>query len=172
MKITKLLLIGLAAISFSCSDDEDFVATSEAMAGDWVITALDYKGTTTTTAEGVSLKADFTGTGKDMDLITSFDVSPNTVTSEGSYTIVLTTNFMGQSTTEELEMNETVANGTWTLNGNTLTVTNDDYGDQTATILEQTPTTLKLKADVTESESDAGITVATKIEAIYTFTKQ
>ena len=78
---------------------------------------------------------------------------------------------MGQSTTEEYEMDETETDGTWTLNGNTLTVTSD-FGPQTATILEQTSTALKLKAEVSENQSDQGITVSTKIEAIYTFAKQ
>jgi hypothetical protein len=171
MKITKLLLLSLAVIFLSCSEDEDPIPTSEGMVGDWAITALDYKGTTTTTAQGVSIKADFTGTGKDMDLITTFNSNPNTVTSEGSYTIVLKTTSMGQSTTDEYEMDETVTDGTWTLNGKTLTVTSD-FGPQTATILEQTSTTLKLKAEVSENQSDQGITVSSKIEAIYTFTKQ
>jgi hypothetical protein len=171
MKITKFLLLSLAVIFLSCSEDEDPIPTSEGMVGHWAITALDYKGTTTTTAQGVSIKADFTGTGKDMDLITTFNSNPNTVTSEGSYTIVLKTTSMGQSTTDEYEMDETVTDGTWTLNGKTLTVTSD-FGPQTATILEQTSTTLKLKAEVSENQSDQGITVSSKIEAIYTFTKQ
>ena len=171
MKITKFFLLSLAVIFLSCSEDEDVKPTIEGMVGQWAITALDYKGTTTTTAQGTSIKAGFTGTGKNMDLITTFGASPNTVTSEGSYTIVLKTTYMGQSMTEEYETDETVTDGTWDLNGNTLTVTND-FGTETATVLEQTSTTLKLKAEVSESESDQGITVSTKIEAIYTFTKQ
>jgi hypothetical protein len=171
MKITKFLLLSLAVIFLSCSEDEDPIPTSEGMVGDWAIVALDYKGTTTTTAQGVSVKVDFTGTGKDMDLITTFNSNPNTVTSEGSYTIVLKTTYMGQTTTEEYETDETITDGTWTLNGKTLTVTSD-FGPQTATILEQTSTTLKFKAEVSENETDQGITVSTKIEAIYTFTKQ
>ena len=85
------------------------------------------------------------------------------------HAIVLKTTYLGQSTTEEYEMDETVTDGTSTLNGNTLTVTSD-FGAETATILEQTSTTtLKLKAEVSENENDQGITVSTKIEAIYTF---
>lgn len=171
MKITKLFLLSLAVIFLSCNEDEDIKPTSEGMVGQWAITALDYKGTTTTTAQGTSIKADFTGTGKNMDLITTFGASPNTVTSEGSYTIVLKTTYMGQTMTDEYETDETVTDGTWTLNGKTLTVTND-FGTETATILEQTSTTLKLKAEVSETESDQGITVSTKVEAIYTFIKQ
>ena len=99
MKITKFLLLSLTLIFLSCSEDEESIPTSEGMVGDWAITALDYKGTTTTTAQGASIKMDFTGTGKDMDLITTFNSNPNTVTSEGSYTIVLKTTYMGQTTT-------------------------------------------------------------------------
>jgi len=68
---------------------------------------------------------------------------------------LLKTTSMGQSTTEEYEMDETVTDGTWTLNGNTLTVTSD-FGPQTATILEQTSTALKLKAEDSENQSDQG----------------
>ena len=171
MKITKLFLLSLAVIFLSCNEDEDVKPTNEGMLGKWAATSLDYKGTTTTTAQGVSTKVDFTGTGKDMDLTTTFEANPNTVTSEGSYIIVLKTTYMGQSTTDEYEVNDSIMDGTWTLNGNTLTVTSD-LGSQTATILEQTGTTLKFKAEVTESESDQGITMVSKIEAIYTFTKQ
>jgi hypothetical protein len=171
MKITKFLLLSLAVIFLACSEDDDPKPTSEAMVGNWAITALEYKGTTTTTAQGATIKADFTGTGKDMDLITHFKANPNTVTSEGSYTIVLKTTYMGQSMTEEVPMEEVVTDGTWKLNGSTLTVTND-FGAQDATIVEQTSTTLKLKINVSDSETDQGITVATKVEAVYTFTKQ
>ena len=78
---------------------------------------------------------------------------------------------MGQTETEEYDMDETIPPGNWTLNGKVLTVTNGAES-QTATILEQTATTLKLKSEVNESETDQGMTVAVKIEAIYTFTKQ
>jgi hypothetical protein len=172
MKITKLLLLCLAVVFLSCSEDEDFVPTKEGMVGNWAATSLDYKGTTTTTVQGVSTKVDFTGTGKNMDLITTFNSTPNTVTSEGSYIIVLKTTYMGQTTTNEYEVNDSVMDGNWTLNGKTLTITSDQGGTQTATILEQTSTTLKLKAEVSESESDQGVTVSTKIEATYSFTKQ
>jgi hypothetical protein len=171
MKITKLLLLSLVVIFFSCSEDEDPKPTTEGMVGAWAITALDYKGTTTTSAEGLSMKAEFTGTGKDMNLITTFGANPNIVTSQGSYTIVLTTNMMGQTETQEYPFEEVVTDGTWSLNGNTLTITND-FDSQTATIVEQNSTTLKVRIDVDETESDQGITVSTKVQATYTFTKQ
>ena len=170
MKITKVLLFCLAIIFLSCSEDEDPMPTSQAMVGEWAISSLDYKGSTTTSYEGASLTANFTGTGKDMDLTTIFSENPNTVTSAGSYTIVLTTSMMGQTTTDEMTMEEVVTDGTWTLNGRDLTITNN-LGSQTATIVEQTSTKLRIRLDVDQSESDQGITVTTKVQATYTFTK-
>lgn len=171
MKITKLLLLSVAVILFSCGDDEEFKATSQAMVGSWQITAVEYNGTSTTTAQGTSIRADFSGTGKDMNLTTTFNANPNTVTSQGSYTIVLKTTMAGQTQTEEYTMDEVVTNGTWTLEGNTLTISDPD-GSEKATIVEQNSTTLRLKMDVSESETDQGITVATKIQATYTFKKK
>jgi hypothetical protein len=170
MKIAKFFLLSLAVVFLSCSEDEDPKPTSEGMVGTWAITGVDYKGTSTTTVDGTSIKANFTGTGKDMDLTTTFSTNPNVVTSEGSYTITLTTTYMGQTTTEDYPFEEVVTDGTWTLNGNTLTIT-DDFGPQSATIVEQSSTRLKLKLNVSESETDQGVTYSTNVEATYTFAK-
>lgn len=171
MKITKLFLIGIAALLFSCSEDEDPVPTSERMVGAWSLTAIDYKGTSTTTGSGVSLKADFTGTGKDYNYTTTFAANPNTVVNNGSYTIVLTTKLAGQSQTEEYEVEDISSDGSWTLSGKTLTMISDDE-TQAATITEQSATTLKLKIEYNETETDMGITVATKMTATMTYKKK
>ena len=171
MKITKLLLLSVAVVLFSCNEDDDPKPNADGLVGTWAITALDYQGTTTTTMESLSIEANFTGTGKDMDLTTTFNSDPNTVTNEGSYTIVLTTTIMGQSSTQEIIMDGVVTEGTWAVNGNTMTVTTSD-GPQDATIVEQTATTLKLKVEISESESAQGMTVTTDIVGTYTFKKQ
>ena len=171
MKTAKILMFSLAVIFLSCNEDEDPMPTKAGMVGQWVITALEYRGTTTATVDSVTTKTEFTGTAKDMDLITDFEENPNTVTSEGRYTIVLKSTRKGQTTVYEYEMNETVTNGTWTLNGKTLTVTND-LGAQTATILNQTSSTLTLKVEVSQDASAYGVAVSNTFQAIYTFTKQ
>ena len=170
MKIVKLLLLSLTVIFLSCSEEEDPLPTSQGMIGTWTITALEYKGSTTTSFEGGSLKADFTGSGKDMTLTTTFSESPNTVVSAGSYTIVLKTTMMGQTSTDEVTMYEVLTDGTWALNGRDLTVTNDGFS-QKATIVEQNSTNLKIKFDTTQSQSDQGITVTTNVQGVYTFKK-
>lgn len=171
MKIAKVFLLSLAVIFLSCSDDDDPQPTSQGMVGTWAITAVDYKGTSTTTAQGTSIKADYTGTGKDMNVTTTFSENPNTVVSEGSYIIVLKTTMMGQTSTDEYPFDEVVTDGTWALTGNTLTITGAD-GPQQATILEQTSTALKMRMDVKESVTSQGITVSTDIQITYTFRKK
>jgi uncharacterized glyoxalase superfamily protein PhnB len=171
MKITKLLLLSIAVIFYSCGDDEDPKPTSEKMVGTWAITALDYKGSATSTNGGTTLTADLSGTGKNMNITTTFGANPNTVTSQGSYTIVMKTTFMGQTETAEENFYDIFLDGTWTLNGNTLSIT-DNNGTEKATIVEQTNTTLKLKLEVNETETFQGTTITTKTVANYTLTKK
>jgi hypothetical protein len=171
MKITKLLLLCVAVILFSCSDDDDPKPTTQGMIGAWSVTAVDYKGTTTTTAQGASIKADFTGTGKNMNLTVTFKETPKVVTNEGSYSIDLKTTIMGQTSTDQYDFDEVFTNGTWALDGNTLTITSSN-GTEKATIVEQSSTILKLKVDTTETETDQGMTVTTNIQINYTFKKK
>ncbi len=172
MKITKLLFLAISILLLSCSEDEDPLPTEEGMLGTWIITDLTYSGSTTTTVAGISpIKADFTGFGKDMDLTTTFNADPNTVTSEGSYTIEITTTVLGMSETEEVEFEEAIMDGTWELNGKTLTVTNPG-GTQEGTIVSQTSTSMKIKVSIDQTESGAGYTVRTRVNGTYTFVKQ
>src|SRR5688572_26303703 len=107
MKITKLFLLVIAfIILFSCDKEEDFKATSQGMLGAWAVSAVDYKGSITMSGQGGSLREDYSGTGKDMNLTTTFNENPNSVTSQGSYTIVLKSTVMGQSETEEYYFDE------------------------------------------------------------------
>lgn len=170
MKIAKLLFFSIAVILFSCSEDEDPLPTNEGMIGTWSVTGINYKGTTTTTGSGINLKADFTGTGKEMDFTTTFNDDPNFVTSEGSYVIELKTTMMGQTTTEDYPLDEVFTDGTWSLNGRTLSVTSGGE-TQEGTITKQTANTLEVRINLNESESDSGITVTTKLQAVYTFEK-
>src|SRR5690349_21529334 len=118
MKIIKLFFLGIAVLFFSCgSDDEAPLPAIEGMVGTWNVTAIDYSGTTTTSAAGQSIKATFTGKGKDIDYTTTFSVEPNEVVSNGDYVIELKTTVMGQTTTEDYYFDEVLMDGTWELEG-------------------------------------------------------
>lgn len=172
MKITKLLLIGLAVIFFACSEDDDPKPTREGLLGGWTVTAVDYAGTTTTTVQGISAKSDFTGKGKDMAMSINFNDNPATFTSAGSYTVTLTSTTAGQTVTQDYPFEGFMINGTWALDGSTLTITNGTGTTQKATIVEQTSTTLKMKWDYDYTMSQQGATVVMKVKGTYAFTKK
>lgn len=171
MKNTKLLLLSLAVLLFSCSEEDD-PKPVDGLIGAWSVTALDYQGTTITTVMATSIISTFTGVAKNMDMTVTFNQNPNTVTSEGSYTIALTTITLGQSITEDFTFNDFIADGTWTVNDKTLTVTNAGVA-QEATIVSQTSTTLVLAVETEQSQDLAGVgSVVTSIEGVYTLTKK
>ncbi|MBL0744218.1 DUF5004 domain-containing protein [Chryseolinea lacunae] len=165
MKTTKHLAIVLATILFSCSKDNDPTPTVEDITGSWAATAIDYTGTTT--VAGSPFKTDFTGKGKDMDLTVTLNKNPATFSSSGDYTIALTSVVLGQSTTQDYPFQGFLANGTWTLDGNTLTVTSAQ-GVQHATIVEQTATTLKINWDYVLAQGPASM----DIHGTYAFKKK
>jgi len=171
MKNPKLLLLSLAVLLFSCSEEDD-PKPVDGLIGAWSVTALDYQGTTITTVMATSIISTFTGVAKNMDMTVTFNQNPNTVTSEGSYTIALTTITLGQSITEDFTFNDFIADGTWTVNDKTLTVTNAGVA-QEATIVSQTSTTLVLAVETEQSQDLAGVgSVVTSIEGVYTLTKK
>jgi len=173
MKITKLFALSIAVLLFSCGeDDEPKLPTVEGMVATWNVTNIDYSGTTTTSYAGQTATANFTGVGKDMDYTITFSTSPNTVVSEGGYTIELTTTVAGQSTTEDYEFDEAFMDGTWELNGKTLTITSDGES-QEGTVTKQTDDVLHVTVNVDETttDTDFGYTIRTKVKAVYKFEK-
>jgi len=167
---TKLLLLSFAVILFSCSKDDDPMPTSDGLLGTWSLTSLTYSGMTTTSASGMTIDADFTGRGKDMDFTTTFQANPNTVTSSGSYTIELTTTVMGSSTTDDYEFDEALSDGTWELKGNKLIITSGS-DSQEGIITNQTSTSLEVTVDIDQTEHGPGYTVTQEVHAVYTFSK-
>jgi hypothetical protein len=171
MKITKLFILALAVVFLACKDDEDPLPTAAGLLGDWSLTALTYEGSTTTTVAGISITSEFVGVGKDFDLTVLFEENPNTVLSVGSYTIELTTTIAGVSETENITFTDFIQDGTWTLNGKTLTVTSSGETEE-ATIISQTSTTMILEVKLEETETIPGVgSVAINLQGVYTLTK-
>jgi hypothetical protein len=172
MKIAKLFLLGLAVILFSCGKDDDPAPTADGLIGAWSITALEYGGSTITTVSGITITSDFTGVGKDMNMTVTFNQNPNTVTSQGSYTIALTTVTLGQSLTEDVMFNGFFGDGTWVLKDKTLTVTSAGVA-QEATIISQTSTKLVIAIDTEQTQDLGGAgSIVTKVKGSYTLTKK
>lgn len=136
-----------------------------------MVTGIDYEGTSTTSMQGIEMEMDFTGKGKDMDLVVTFNESPATYKSEGDYTISLTYTMQGQKFTQDVYFEGLLADGTWNLDGKTLTV-DGPGGMQKGTIIELTSTTFKMEYDFIKSVSLQGGISVMDIHGTYTFKKK
>jgi hypothetical protein len=172
MKIANLFLFSLAVLLFSCGKDDDPVPTADGLIGVWTVTAMEYGGSTITTVSGIKITADFTGAAKDKDMTVTFSQNPKKVTSQGSYTIELTTVTQGQSFTQDYTFNDFLGDGTWTLKDKTLTVTNSGVS-QEGTITSQTSTTFVLEFATEQTQDLGGMgSIVTKVKGSYTLVKK
>lgn len=173
MKIFKLFLFtAFISLTISCSSDDDSSspANSSDIVGVWQGTAVDYRGTSTTTMQGQTITADYVGEAYDIDYTLTFTENPNKVISDGSYSIELTTTVNGQSTTQNVPNLEFLSTGDWSINGSTLSITVDDETDD-ATIVELTNNSLILNAVQTETTTEQGFTVVSTTDVTLSFTK-
>ena len=177
MKILKLLFLSLFvsfAISCSSSDDDNGSSGSGEIDAElvdtWIGTAVDYTGTTETEFNGVTLTADFVGEGFDIDYSINFTENPNEVTSDGSYSILLTTTIQGTSTEQTIPNLTFFETSTWEVNGDQITVSSNGAEPQTFTITELTETTLIIEGEQVTVQTQSGATVTTTVDltAVYT----
>jgi len=171
MKKLGLLFTVFILILTSCSSDSsDSPVISASIVGEWIATALDYSGTSSTTIQGQSVIADFVGEAYDINYTVTFSENLNTLVSEGNYSLELTYTILGQTTTENVENVQFLEDGTWEQNGDELIVTNN--GETTAfDILELTANRLKLGLETVEEVTEQGAVITSTIYAELTFTR-
>jgi len=157
----------------SCSNDDDAGPTTNGdLVGTWVGQTIDYSGTTVTSFEGQEIVADFVGEGYDVDYTVTFTENPNEATSDGSYSLELTTTIAGQTTTENQENIQFLETSAWSRSGNELTLTTADGESTTGTIQELTATTLVLAIETVEETTEQGFEITATVNAVSTFTRQ
>lgn len=91
------------------------------LVGDWMLQSLDYNGTTTTTAAGLTISSDFVGASANENFDVTFNADGTFITN-GSYDIVLTATTQGITTTDT----QTITGGSvgnYTATSSTLTTT-------------------------------------------------
>jgi len=173
MKTTKFLFALLFSIALvSCSSDDDTTPNDESsIEGEWELTSMEMEGTAEYTMEGIPFPIVFTfeGYGIDIDSQTVFEVDPNTVTSFGTLTLVMSIDMMGETTTEEMpiDFSEYVSSGSWQIEGDQLIITDNEGVESTSKIEQLTATTLVLT--VNETVEFEGIPL--EYEAVVTYTK-
>ena len=166
-----VIIITLLILIAGCKKENDNDPTINAsVVGEWTCTAIDYTGTTVTEMSGQSLTTDFVGEGYDVDFTLTFTESPNNVTSDGSYSIKLTTTFYGQSTEQDIEGQSFSYTGTWSMSGSELSIT---QGGETsvATIQELTDSKLSIYIKDVQTLTNMGATATTTTEMNVSFTR-
>jgi hypothetical protein len=163
-----LSIITAFTLAFSsCSKDEVGVsnASEASILGSWNLTALETTdGQSNTNFDGTSIPTTFKAIGKDFNTIVNFSKDPQIVTSEGSYTTVLTTTVMGETTTEEQDGEDFFESDEWRLDGAILYFgsAEEEVG---FTITELTDTKMALRYKIDETVDFFG--VVTTVSATY-----
>ncbi|AUS07021.1 lipocalin family protein [Pseudotamlana carrageenivorans] len=167
MKHLTLLFFVLIVLS-SCSNDDGDSQFSGDLVGAWVGTELTYQGTAESSLQGFPITTNFEGEAYDMTSTITFNESPNTVVSEGAYSLKFTYNFNGVSKTEFIEDVQFLENGTWEVDGNTLIINNNGQ-ESMADILFLTEDKLVVEINQVEETEVDGLTVIATIKSIATF---
>lgn len=166
----------------SCSgeDDNPSIETSNFM-GTWNLEEMNYSGTSTVNFGGTELATSYSGEAIETDVQLVFG-NGNTWESGGSYTIKLTTNFDGITDVQNVPVPEFSGSGTYSVNGNTLTTTQEGFNSpgsfemlpmqfNEATISELTATRMVLTFDYTETATVEGMEVEVTLEGFQILTK-
>lgn len=170
MKYFKFLFLAFTLmIMSSCSsnDDGDNSPTSGELLGTWEGVSVDYTSTTTFEFQGESFTAEAVGAGYDVNYTITF-AEPNVLTTNGAYSVELTTTTMGQTQVQNFENLEFASDGTWTRNGDDLTFVTD-ADTQNLTITELTGSTMTLVTVDTSTIVEQGITYVVNTNVIATY---
>lgn len=170
MKKICLLFSALILVFSSCSTEDASPEISSNIIGDWNAVSIEYTAETTTTVSGQTLTNNSIGEGYDIEIVVTFNESPKTVVSQGTYNVHLTSTVLGQTYTQDVAGPEFFQDGTWEQNNNKLTVTAQGASSE-ATIEKLTDNELILYIDTTEDLSEQGATITSKIKARYKFTR-
>lgn len=168
-KILTILFLGVALVS--CESDDDNNNDNEAsLVGLWNLTSYTYSGDIVTENMGVTITTEYMGEAINIDSTLDIGENPNTINTAGSYDIVLTTIFLGEEIEQTVPIADATAQGTWTRNGNILTIEGElvagaqlpagvpsDINTQDYTIAELTATTLRLTLSTSFEINQAGV---------------
>lgn len=147
MNKLKLIFVFIAMIGLaSCSDEDGGNTNNGNAAGSWEPTELTYNGTSTFTQAGQTVSMDFSAVGID------FHNTVITLNNDGTFdsagegiTVEMTMEFMGQEMTQEMSAPSFISEGTWEVNGSTMTLTESSTNEpQDYDIVELSDTTMRL----------------------------
>ncbi|KGL64022.1 hypothetical protein [Polaribacter sp. Hel1_85] len=168
MKTKILLLLTVVTFLTACetNDNANISITSADLIGTWNLTqqSID-NGSMILTTQEATLNATYSAYAEDIDFTYSFTENPNKLNLAGSYNLVATANFLGQNNTEKEEVDTSlypIDAVEWSLNGNTLTIIENEDFPTILNVEEFSEGYLKLKGEIDETESIDGESVQIK----------
>lgn len=158
-KLNTLYLLSLLFLITACDKEEtNLEVTNDNLAGEWELTAFTYGGRSTNEVGGETYRSNFAGNGRDLAYSVRFNTD-GTYTSSGSYTIDAMYAFGGQEFSQVLIIDDALGTGTYTLNGDELSVTRDEDGETSvATILQLTNDVLIFELQQTKTNTSQSAT--------------
>ena len=171
LKIGKLAMLLVLLVSFGCKKEPTTQSNEEKIIAKWDAVKVwsdNYK--TTTTYDGNTIISNSTLEGKDISYQYDFK-DDNTLTVGGSYTAVLKTTSQGSTIEQEVPGINYSGNGTWSIDGDKLTIQEDGKEPETADIILLTDSELKLSIDFNFSNTIQGATNTTTGTIHLEFTK-
>ena len=169
MKKLSVLFVAFLFVFTSCSSDDDNgnqIDLSVDITGQWDLTGIELEGDASMTFEGQTVTITYTGFGKDFDAEVIFTDNPKEVNATGTYTMVMTTSFLGFSETEEypVDFSDDFDAGTWSIEGNLLVITDANTNEvQTAQIVHLTQNKMILVMEEVESMDGMSATIIGEI---------
>lgn len=146
--------------------------TTSPIAGEWNLTdAIINDGTATTIFLGQTYNLSYNATSSNENVLVNFSENPNKVTSNGTYTILINFNFLGNDYQDTTTSESPFANGDWSINGTILTIDANTTVNGTYEIIELTNNTLKITTAVDREVPAGGLNLNAKGTLILTFSR-
>ncbi len=165
-----LALMGIMLLMAACSDQYDLTDEEQELVGVWKMKSCDYTGTTTSTYMGETHVYSYGGEAYDISVEMNLKENGEMHTS-GSYTVLFSYEIDGFDFEQEVSYGFFESGGTWSRSGNTLTMIESNGKTSTAEILFISESTLDLKIEGTQTQSQQGMVNVIEIIAYMSFEK-
>ena len=168
MKAKILLLLTIVTFLSACesNNDPNIDITSSDLLGTWNLTKQVIEdGSTTFTFSGQTLSATYEAVATNLDFTYSFSEAPNKLDLLGSYTITTNVSFLGQNDEEVQEVNTDslpINSVEWSLNGSSITFTENNELPTILNVEEFSTNFLRLKGEIDQTETIDGETISIK----------
>lgn len=173
-KLNSLYLLSLLLLLFTACEEEDnnLEVNNDNLAGEWEMTGFTYGGRSTQEAGGETYRSNFAGNARDITFTVTFNAD-GTYTSSGSYTIDVTYAFGGQEFDQSLTIDDVLDSGTYTLNGDELSITRDQDGETSvASNVELSNDALMFELQQTQTSTGQGTSSTVIIDGDFLFRRK